>query len=49
MLACDVCGRVHYAMTANEKAQSDRAFERYNTERVGAVRLRIVVPPMPQV
>ena len=30
MLACDVCGWVHYAMTANEKAQSDRALERYN-------------------
>ena len=30
MLACDVCGWVHYAMTANEKAQSDHALERYN-------------------
>jgi hypothetical protein len=30
MLACDVCGWVHYAMTANEKAQSDRALEGYN-------------------
>ena len=30
MLACDVCGWVHYTMTANEKAQSDRALERYN-------------------
>ena len=30
MLACDVCGWVHSAMTANEKAQSDHALERYN-------------------
>jgi len=30
MLACGVCGWVHYAMTAQEKAQSDRALERYN-------------------
>ncbi len=25
MLACAVCGWVHYAMTAQEKVQSDRA------------------------
>jgi hypothetical protein len=30
MLACGVCGWVHYAMTAQEKAQNDRALERYN-------------------
>jgi hypothetical protein len=30
MLACDVCGWVHYAMTASEKAQTDHALERYN-------------------
>ena len=30
MLACRVCGWVHYAMTAEEKAESDRAIVRYN-------------------
>lgn len=30
MLACGACGWVHYAMTAREKAQNDRALERYN-------------------
>jgi hypothetical protein len=30
LLACDVCGWVHYAMSASEKAESDRALERYN-------------------
>lgn len=30
MLACGVCGWVHYEMTAQEKGQSDRALERYN-------------------
>jgi hypothetical protein len=30
LLACDVCGWVHYAMTANEKTLSDHALERYN-------------------
>ncbi len=29
MLACGVCGWVHYGMTAQEKEQSDRALERY--------------------
>jgi hypothetical protein len=29
MLACAGCGWVHYAMTAEEKADSDRALERY--------------------
>ena len=36
MLICEVCGWLHYAMTANEKARSDLALERYNlsaTER----------------
>jgi hypothetical protein len=30
MLACRLCGWVHYAMTAEEKAESDRVLERYN-------------------
>lgn len=30
LLACDVCGWVHYVMTITEKIQSDRALERYN-------------------
>lgn len=30
MLACNLCGWVHYAMTTDEKAQNDRAPERYN-------------------
>jgi hypothetical protein len=30
LLACEVCRWVHYAMTASEKMQSDRALERYN-------------------
>jgi hypothetical protein len=30
MLACGACGWVHYAMTAGEKAQNDRALEPYN-------------------
>ena len=30
MLACGVCGWVHYEMTEQEKRQSDRALERYN-------------------
>jgi len=29
MLACVACGWVHYAMTAEEKADGDRALERY--------------------
>jgi len=30
MLTCADCGWVHYAMTATEKADGDRALERYN-------------------
>jgi hypothetical protein len=30
LLACDACGGVHYAMSADEKAQNDRALERYH-------------------
>lgn len=30
MLTCADCGWVHYAMTAAEKADGDRALERYN-------------------
>ncbi len=30
MLACADCGWVHYAMAAAEKADGDRALERYN-------------------
>ena len=36
LLACRICGWVHYAMTADERAQNDRALERYSltaTER----------------
>ena len=36
LLACRVCGWVHYAMTALERAENDRALERYSlsaTER----------------
>jgi hypothetical protein len=36
LLACRVCGWVHYAMTAQERAENDRALERYSltaTER----------------
>lgn len=29
MLACGACGWVHYAMTAQEREQRDRALERY--------------------
>ena len=29
MLACAACGWVHYAMTVEEKADGDRALERY--------------------
>ncbi len=29
LLACRLCGWVHYAMTAEEKAVSDRLIERY--------------------
>jgi hypothetical protein len=29
MLACRLCGWVHYGMTAEEKAENDRALERY--------------------
>ena len=34
MLACGVCGWVHYAMTVWEKAQNDRALERYKLDAV---------------
>lgn len=30
LLACDVCGWVHYVMTLEEKIQSDQALERYH-------------------
>ncbi len=30
LLACQVCGWVHYAMTAEEKAANDRSLERYH-------------------
>jgi hypothetical protein len=30
MLSCRVCGWVHYAMTAAEKADKDRALQRYD-------------------
>jgi hypothetical protein len=30
MLSCRMCGWVHYAMTAAEKAQKDRALQRYD-------------------
>jgi len=30
LLACEACRWVHYAITASEKMQSDRALERYN-------------------
>jgi hypothetical protein len=36
LLACRVCGWVHYVMTALERAENDRALERYSlsaTER----------------
>jgi hypothetical protein len=36
-LACRVCGWVHYAMTAEEKAANDRSLDRYHltpSERV---------------
>ena len=37
MLACAACGWVHYAMTAEEKTDGERALERYKlsaTERL---------------
>jgi hypothetical protein len=30
LLTCGVCGWVHYAMTAGERAENDRALERYH-------------------
>ena len=36
LLACRICGWVHYAMTADERVENDRALERYSltaTER----------------
>jgi hypothetical protein len=37
MLACGVCGWIHYAMTAQEKAQSDHSLERYNLSAAESV------------
>jgi hypothetical protein len=30
LLACSACGWVHYAMTAQERAENDRALKRYS-------------------